>query len=205
MLNRKAPAFVLSIALALVITSAARAPHAVNAQGAAPRTLFDGANACAQLVQKRLQVLVFPARCSQSTEASDARPLQPEFSLVAELPPRRCLPVVPACPAPPCASHQLLAELSPASVEADPSGAPPGAAAPDEIIWVRYFGFGGFNREQALINDRATGLNPDYALSWVAPPVASDAPIPVWAIVQDNRGGTSVARWDFLVRTEPAQ
>ena len=134
-----------------------------------------------------------------------ARPLQPEFSLVAELPPRRCLPVVPACPAPPCASHQLLAELSPASVEADPSGAPPGAAAPNEIIWVRYFGFGGFDREQALINDRATGLNPDYALSWVAPPVASDAPIPVWAIVQDNRGGTSVARWDFLVRTEPAQ
>lgn len=132
------------------------------------------------------------------------RPLAPEFSAMAEPVPRRCLPVVRACPAPPCVSHQLLPELSASSVEADPSGAPPGAAAPDEIVWVRYFGYGGFSREQALINDRATGLNPDYALSWSAPPVAIDSPLPVWAVVQDNRGGTAVARWDFLVRAEPA-
>jgi hypothetical protein len=133
-----------------------------------------------------------------------ARPLAPGFSAVDEPVPQRCLPVVPACAAPPCASHQLLPALSASSVEADPSGAAAGAPAPDEIIWVRYFGYGGFNREQALINDRATGLNPDYALSWTAPPVAIDTPIPVWAVVQDNRGGTVVARWDFLVRAEPA-
>ena len=132
-----------------------------------------------------------------------ARPLAAQLSVVDEPAPQRCLPVVPACPAPPCARHQLLPELSAASVEPDPTGAPPGAAAPDEIVWVRYFGFGGFDREQALINDRATGLNPDYALSWSPPPVAVEAPIPVWAIVQDNRGGTAVARWDFLVRADP--
>ncbi|HEU4576857.1 MAG TPA: hypothetical protein VFS67_01285 [Polyangiaceae bacterium] len=130
-----------------------------------------------------------------------ARPLTPELSVATELAPQRCLPVVSACSAPPCASHQLSPELSPTSVEPDPTGAAPGAPAPDEIVWVRYFGFGGFNREQALINDRATGLNPDYALSWSAPPVSVEAPVPVWAIVQDNRGGTAVARWDFLVRT----
>lgn len=134
-----------------------------------------------------------------------ARPLAPEFSAAAEPPAQRCLPVVPACPLPPCPSHQLLPELSAESVEPDPSGAPPGAVAPDEIVWVRYFGYGGFNRDQALINDRATGLNPDYALTWIAPPVALDTPVPVWAIVQDNRGGTAVARWDFLVRAELEQ
>jgi hypothetical protein len=133
-----------------------------------------------------------------------ARPLAPEFSVATEPPPRRCLPVVPSCAAPPCARYRLLPELSASSVEPDPTGAPPGAPAPDEIVWVRYFGFGGFDRGQALINDRATGLNPDYALSWSAPPVSIDAPIPVWAIVQDNRGGTAVARWDFLVRADPA-
>ena len=133
-------------------------------------------------------------------ETACARPDTPEFSPSAKPPPQRCLPVVPTCPAPPCPGHLLLPELSAASVEPDPSGAPPGAAPPEEILWVRYFGFGGFNRDEALINDRATGLNPDYALSWTAPPVAIDTPLPVWAIVQDNRGGTAVARWDFLVR-----
>lgn len=43
MLNRKAPAFVLSIVLALAMTNAPDAPRAVNAQGAIRRTLFDGA------------------------------------------------------------------------------------------------------------------------------------------------------------------
>jgi hypothetical protein len=128
-----------------------------------------------------------------------ARPLAPAFSL-GEPPPQRCLPLVPRCTAPPCASHELLPELSPASVEEDPSAAPPGGVPPREIVWVRYFGFGGFSRAQALINDRATGLNPDYALRWTAPPLAVDSPLPVWAVVQDNRGGTAIARWDFLVR-----
>ena len=129
-----------------------------------------------------------------------ARPLAPELSLSEPPPPQRCLPLVPRCTAPPCASHELLPELSPTSVEQDPSAAPPGGTPPREILWVRYFGFGGFSRGQALINDRATGGNPDYALRWTPPPLAVDSPLPVWAVVQDNRGGTAIARWDFVVR-----
>lgn len=129
-----------------------------------------------------------------------ARPVATATSVEAEPEPRRCLPVVPACTAPPCDTHELWPRLSPSSVEVDPSGAPPGSASPDEIMWVKYFGFGGFSRTEALINDRATGFNPDYALTWAAPPIVLESPVPVWAVVQDNRGGTAVARWDFIVR-----
>jgi hypothetical protein len=128
------------------------------------------------------------------------QPLAPQFSAQLEPAARRCLPVVGACAAPPCQSHELLPELAPESVELDPAAAPPGGAAPQEILWVRYFGYGGFSRTQALINDRATGLNPDYGLRWAPPRIALETALPVWAVVQDNRGGTSVARWDFLVR-----
>jgi len=129
-----------------------------------------------------------------------ARPVAAQFEPATEPVPQRCLPVVTACPAPPCDSHELALQLTPSSVEKDPAATPPGGVAPDEILWVKYFGYGGFSREEALINDRATGLNPDYALHWTPPSVAIDSPVPVWAIVQDNRGGTAVARWDFVVR-----
>lgn len=129
-----------------------------------------------------------------------ARPLAPQFSLIAQPEPQRCLPLVPSCTARPCANHELRPELSPDSVEDDRSAAPPGGVPPREIVWVKYFGFGGFSRGQALINDRATGSNPDYALRWTPPAFAVDSPLPVWAVVQDNRGGTAIARWDFVVR-----
>lgn len=128
------------------------------------------------------------------------RPLAAAVSLDAAPEPRRCLPVVTACMAPPCDTHELWPRLSPSSVEADPTAAPPGSSPPDEILWVKYFGFGGFSRTEVLINDRATGFNPDYALRWAPPPIIRESPVPIWAVVQDNRGGTAVARWDFLVR-----
>ena len=129
-----------------------------------------------------------------------ARPLAPLLSVTEQPAQQRCLPLVQRCTMPPCANHLLLPELSPSSVEDDPSAAPPGSTPPREILWVRYFGFGGFSRSEALINDRASGLNPDYALRWTPPPLAFDSPLPVWAVVQDNRGGTAIARWDFVVR-----
>ncbi|MEY2936359.1 MAG: hypothetical protein RL033_7108 [Pseudomonadota bacterium] len=128
------------------------------------------------------------------------RPLAPTFSVDGVPAPLRCLPRVAPCNSLPCARHELLPQLAESSVELDPAATPPGGAAPDEVVWVKYFGFGGFERDEALINDRASGFNPDYALSWSAPPLALETPLPVWAVVQDNRGGTSIARWDFLVR-----
>ena len=50
MLNRQAPASVLSIVLALAMANAPGAPRAVNAQTAARRTLFDRARVIVQEV-----------------------------------------------------------------------------------------------------------------------------------------------------------
>jgi hypothetical protein len=148
--------------------------------------------------------------CATDADCADLRvgdldtacggPLAAATSLEAEPEPRRCLPVVPPCTAPPCDTYELWPGASPASVEADPTAAAPGSAPPDEILWVKYFGFGGFSRTEALINDRATGFNPDYSLRWAPPAFALQSPLPIWAVVQDNRGGTAMARWDFLVR-----
>jgi hypothetical protein len=113
--------------------------------------------------------------------------------------PSRCLPRIPPCAAPPCRAYQLWPRLAPSSVELDPAAAPAGGTPPNEIVWVKYYGVGGLSDGEALINDRASGLSPDYSVSWRPPPRAVDAPIPVWAVVQDNRGGVSVARWDLVV------
>ncbi len=112
----------------------------------------------------------------------------------------RCLPRLPPCTGFPCASLELRPELAAGSIELDVTAAAPGRAVPEEIVWVKYFGFGVFDHSEVLINDRASGFNPDYALRWSPPAVAVDSPLPVWAVVQDNRGGTSIARWDILVR-----
>jgi hypothetical protein len=130
------------------------------------------------------------------------QPLAPSFALEGDAAsaPLRCLPRVSPCLGLPCAQHELLPQLAERSIEPDPAAAVPGAAAPDEIVWVRYFGFGGFDRTEVLINDRATGFNADHALHWRPPSLSVESPLPVWAVVQDNRGGTSIARWDILVR-----
>lgn len=111
----------------------------------------------------------------------------------------RCMPSVQRCVAPPCPSYELWPLLAAGSVEPDLAAAPPGGRPPSEVIWVKYYGLGGLSEGQALINDRASGLSPSYSTRWTPPPFASAAPLPVWAVVQDNRGGASVARWDFVV------
>lgn len=129
------------------------------------------------------------------------QPLAPAFAVDAQAPAlRRCLPQVSPCPGLPCAQHELLPRIAESSVEVDAAAAAPGRSAPDEVLWVKYFGFGGFDRNEVLVNDRASGFNADYALRWRPPAVAAQTPLPVWAVVQDNRGGTSIARWDILVR-----
>ncbi len=113
--------------------------------------------------------------------------------------PRRCLPSIPRCAAPPCRAYQLWPRLDSSSIEPDPAAAPPGGTPPNEIVWVKYYGVGGLSDGEKLINDRASGLSSDYSVSWRPPPRGLDAPVPVWAVVQDNRGGVSVARWDIVV------
>jgi hypothetical protein len=113
--------------------------------------------------------------------------------------PKRCLPSVPRCRGPECEDYELLAELSPESVEKDTAVTLVESAAPDEVIWVKYYAIFGLSRTEALINERATGFNEDYATRWRPPPVRTETPFPVWAVIQDNRGASTVVRWDFVV------
>ncbi len=118
----------------------------------------------------------------------------------APLPPaKRCLPSVPRCRGPECEAYELLAEVLPESVEKDTAVTLVEGAAPDEVIWVKYYAIAGLGRTEALINERATGFNENYATRWRPPPVATETPFPVWAVIQDNRGASTVARWDFVV------
>jgi hypothetical protein len=81
----------------------------------------------------------------------------------------------------------------------DPAGQLEGQPPTEEILWVKYFGIGGLGRSEALVNDRRNGFNEEYAAGWFPPNVASPAPLPVWGVVQDNRGGARVVRWDIVV------
>jgi hypothetical protein len=106
---------------------------------------------------------------------------------------------VQRCTAPPCKRYELLPRLDPASIESDPSSAAPFAEPPPELVWVKYYALGPIADNEALIQDRTSGFHPDYAASWSPPGIAFDPPLPIWAVVQDNRGGAALARWDFVV------
>lgn len=169
-------------------------------------------NSAPELLGATLDGLEPPERaCETDADCSDltlgelgfacGRPLAAAFAGQAAAPAAlRCLPRFAPCTGLPCAAHELLPLVSQSSVEVDVAATAPGRAAPDEILWVKYFGFGGFDRTEVLINDRGSGFNADYALSWRPPALGVPTPLPVWAVVQDNRGGTSIVRWDILVR-----
>jgi hypothetical protein len=147
--------------------------------------------------------------CTTENDCADLRagslptvcraPLAPEFVPTGASSVKQCLPTVPKCSAIPCPRYRLFAELDATSVERDPSGTRLGLPPPAEILWVNYFGYGGLDRDEVLVNDRSSGFNPDYAVTWTSPPIVPDRPLPTWAVIQDNRGGTAIARWDFVV------
>lgn len=132
-------------------------------------------------------------------DAACARPVSTRIAGEEPASERRCLPRVASCAAPPCRNYALMPRLDVTSIEPDPSAAPPGGPAPNEVIWVKYYSIGAVSEDEVLVNDRASGLNPNYAVRFRPPPRPSEAPVPVWAVVQDSRGGASVSRWDFVV------
>ena len=126
-------------------------------------------------------------------------PLVATLSAPSNLPTQRCVPAVQRCTAPPCQRYELLPTLDTAQFESDPSSAAPRAEPPPELVWVKYYALGPIADNEALIQDRTSGFHPDYAASWTPPGITFDPPLPIWAVVQDNRGGVALTRWDFVV------
>ena len=132
-------------------------------------------------------------------DSACATPVAPVLSIGSIAVEPRCLPAVKACDGPDCERLELRARLDPDSVELDPASAGGEGDAPEEILWVKYYAFGGLGRDESLINDRASGFNEDFSTRWLPPSRAASDPLPIWGVTQDSRGGTAVTRWDVVV------
>lgn len=108
-----------------------------------------------------------------------------------------CVPVVPACSGD-CSSLSF-APLVDANVgELDPTSVAIGAPPDRELVWVKYYAVGALDRTEALIADRAGNLRTRFAAEWT-PPARGGRVVPLWAVVQDSRGGTTPTRIDVKV------
>ncbi|MBI4703137.1 MAG: hypothetical protein HY744_18625 [Deltaproteobacteria bacterium] len=137
--------------------------------------------------------------------ALDAVPVAEDFAQI---------PVVPACPLTDderrqpgcwgtaayegCQAHRLEALVG-AVAEVDPDGTTGTGAPLREAVWVSYYADrGDIAQDMALVSDSVTGYRAEHATEWVAP--AQAGPATLWAVVRDQRGGSTVVR--RLVRVE---
>jgi hypothetical protein len=90
----------------------------------------------------------------------------------------------------PLMTRELNQELDPlSSLEGGPLG---------EQMWVRYYvERGGLKSQVRLVADARRGWSEDYGTAFRAP--SAPGPMFIWAVVQDNRGGTAWVRQTVLV------
>lgn len=96
-----------------------------------------------------------------------------------------------------CPALEVSVLVNEDSVDVDETfvGAERGAR---EQMWVTYHADRGkFDNDLALISDRVAGFRPRPAAKYLASEVAG--PVYLWAVVRDNRGGTSWARFQVCV------
>lgn len=90
-----------------------------------------------------------------------------------------------------CTVYDVDVEVPDTVAEDDPESKDAEGNVLQEVVWVSYFATGGsFDSETKLINDATTGLVSDRGVQWVPP----DEPgsYQIWAVVRDNRGGSTV-------------
>jgi hypothetical protein len=79
--------------------------------------------------------------------------------------------------------------------ESDPDAIDADGNALRETVWVNYFSDAGdFARSVALVSDSATGYIANHGSEWTPPDAPSGTVITLWAVVRDQRGGSSVVR-----------
>ena len=92
-----------------------------------------------------------------------------------------------------CQTYALRVEVPTDVAEIDPQSKSREGGELREVVWVDYYVDGGeLSADVALLSEASTGYNDDHSVTWLPP----DAPgvYAVWAVVHDNRGGTSVTR-----------
>ncbi len=93
-----------------------------------------------------------------------------------------------------CPTKGLDVMVPPSSQEPNPDDVNPDGTARKEQIWVDYYATSGELADDArLLYDPAQGQITDTATKYAASQRAGDGVL--WAVVHDNRGGTSWAQW----------
>ncbi len=109
------------------------------------------------------------------------------------------VPCIPSCPGDgdsSCPAYTVKPIIDQAkSQEKDPVA----GGSLTEQMWVRYFADGGkLKSEVRLVNDATKGWNTDYGTTFRAP--KKKGPMHIWAVAQDNRGGSSWVRVTIVVQ-----
>jgi hypothetical protein len=114
-----------------------------------------------------------------------------------------CIPEVPHCTEKKvlnCPTYTIKPEVDQKSVEKDEASPPFQGRVPDEVIWASYYASDGtLEKDTTLVNDANKGWNEAYETKWSAPDAAAGVSR-VWVVVHDNRGGTSWAWQDLMIK-----
>jgi hypothetical protein len=117
---------------------------------------------------------------------------------------RLCIPKVPHCTerkVMDCTTYQFKPTIDPSTAESDETAVAfdDTGNVPQETVWVAYYANQGYmERDISLVNDAQKGWNASHEVKW-SPPAGPAGESRIWAIVHDNRGGTSWWMQDVFV------
>ncbi len=109
----------------------------------------------------------------------------------------QCIPEVAACDGD-CDTLEFAPVLDESASELDPATVSIGDEPMHEMVWVKYFAAGRLDRMEALIIDRKGVMRTGFPAEWT-PPRRSGFVAPLFAVVQDSRGGTTPVRVNVLM------
>lgn len=132
------------------------------------------------------------ASCEENT---DCRELGDELSYSCR--DERCLPRVAACDGA-CRALSFEPIVDSDAAELDTTTAPIGRPPQHELVWVKYYAVGGLDRLESLVFDRDGSRRESFAAEWT-PPRRGGFTAPLFAVVQDSRGGTTPVRADVWI------
>jgi len=92
-----------------------------------------------------------------------------------------------------CNKYVIRVTVEEDVAETDPDATDPDGKPLDEVVWVNYFTEGGdVSPSLALINDATKGFQKAHETEWTPPDIPGLYRL--WAVVRDQRGGSSVVR-----------
>jgi hypothetical protein len=92
-----------------------------------------------------------------------------------------------------CRTYTIKAEVARDVAEVDPDGQDADGNPLHEVVWISYFADGGdLDPSLALVNDATKGYQSAFETEWVPP--AEPGVYSIWAVLRDQRGGSTVLR-----------